>query len=154
MPPDPPSWAWLCHAGMPPRSTSGHGPVKCLQGPVPVASEGRKKHVQQLTTIWGNPPTSSATKNAQTFSKCGLVKGPPFNLRGGQGFGDGPKIFFFLWSCRHFFFTAAWSSNYLFHFYFGMDLFFEGNYLFQHLAATNYYHLYYFIYYHFTIFLL
>ena len=55
-------------------------------------------------------------------------------------------IFFTIYDPADIYFSpAAWSSNYLFHLQFGMELFFfpAGYYLFQHLAATNYlfYHL-------------
>ena len=76
----------------------------------------------------------------QTF-----FRGPPFNLQEGQGFGDGPKYFvhygpadtYIFFSCSVIeLFISLLLWNYF-------QLYLEGNYLFQHLAATNYlfYHL-------------
>ena len=57
----------------------------------------------------------------------------------------GQNIFFHYDPADVYFFPAAWSSNYLFHFHFGIisTVYLEGNYLFQQLAAANYllYHL-------------
>ena len=62
------------------------------------ASEGRTKHLQQLTRILGTPPppTSRARKMPKTLSKSRLVLGgPPFNWGGGRVSGINQNIFFY-----------------------------------------------------------
>ena len=55
------------------------------------------------------------------------VRGPQFNLQGeGRLSGIDQNIFFSMIQQIYIFFPAAWSSNYLFHFHSGMDVFFLG----------------------------
>ena len=130
--------------------------IKCLQGPVPVALEGRMKRLQQPTRIFGNTPTSNAKENLKRSIKVDWFRRPPFNLRGGGGRVLGMDQNLFLTMIQQMYTFSQLLGHQIIHFTFSLEWTFlsEGNYLFQQLAATNYYHpfkVYYFIYYHFTI---
>ena len=100
----------------------------------------------ELHCFYHSIPNTFSNKIYHVWWKFGfsLLRGGGHHLisRGG-GVRGWTKIFFHYDPADIYFFPAAWSSNYLFHFHFEMDLFSEGNYSFQRLAATNYllYHL-------------
>ena len=100
------NWSSVCATA----STSGIG----RQDEAPVAAD---------KDFW-DPSNKQCKKMLKHSVKADWFRGPPLNIwGGGQGFGDGPN-FFCTMIQEIFFFPAAWSSDYLFQFYFGMDLLF------------------------------
>ena len=91
------------------RSHTQCEPRPCIAGPFEIGDRYQQRECRPtaLETYGGG--------NMQVY-----LREPPFHLGGAQGFGDRPKYFFHYHPADIYFFPATWSSNYLFHFHFGI----------------------------------